>query len=41
MSVEFKKVSEFKRGTLLALLTDAYLFDGRYEQSCHSDCSEV
>lgn len=37
MSVEFKKVSEFPRGTLLALLTDAYLFDGRYEKSCHSD----
>ena len=37
MEVEFKKVSDFKRGTLLELLKDAYSFDSRYEQNCNSD----
>ncbi|MDP4203862.1 MAG: GNAT family N-acetyltransferase [Bacteroidota bacterium] len=31
MIVEFKKVSEFKRGILFELLKDAYSFDCRYE----------
>ncbi|MGN7760815.1 GNAT family N-acetyltransferase [Paenibacillus sp. 22594] len=37
MSVIFKKVSDFSRGILFELLTDAYSFDRRYEQSCTSD----
>lgn len=37
MSVVFKKVSDFSRGILLELLTDAYSFDHRYENSYISD----
>ncbi|OPA79081.1 GNAT family N-acetyltransferase [Paenibacillus selenitireducens] len=37
MSIEFKKVSDFNRGILFELLTDAYSFDCRYKQSCNSD----
>jgi ribosomal protein S18 acetylase RimI-like enzyme len=37
MNIKFKKVSEFKRGTLFELLKDAYSFDLRYEQSCNDD----
>ncbi len=37
MEVEFKKVSDFKRGTLLKLLKDAYSFDYRFEQNYNSD----
>ncbi|WP_379202227.1 GNAT family N-acetyltransferase [Paenibacillus sp. GCM10012306] len=37
MSIEFKKVSDFNRGILFELLTDAYSFDGRYKQSSNSD----
>lgn len=40
MIVEFKKVSEFKRGILFELLKDAYSFDCRYDQSCSSDWLE-
>jgi ribosomal protein S18 acetylase RimI-like enzyme len=37
MSITFEKVSAFKRGTLLDLLTDAYSFDSRYEQAWYAD----
>ncbi|OKP81818.1 acetyltransferase [Paenibacillus helianthi] len=37
MSVEFKKVSDFSRGILFELLTDAYSLDRRYEQRYSSD----
>ncbi|WP_379154023.1 GNAT family N-acetyltransferase [Paenibacillus sp. sgz5001063] len=37
MSIIYKKVSDFNRGILFELLTDAYSFDRRYEQSCTSD----
>lgn len=37
MSLKFKKVSDFSRGILMELLTDAYSFDCRYEQCCKSD----
>jgi len=37
MSIKFKKVSDFNRGILFELLTDAYSFDCRYEQSCNPD----
>lgn len=37
MSIEFRKVSDFHRGILFALLKDAYSFDCRYEQYCSSD----
>jgi ribosomal protein S18 acetylase RimI-like enzyme len=37
MSIKFKKVSDFNRGILVELLSDAYSFDCRYEQSCYSD----
>lgn len=34
MGIQFQKLSEFNRGILLALLTDAYSFDLKYEQAC-------
>jgi ribosomal protein S18 acetylase RimI-like enzyme len=37
VSIKFKKVSDFNRGILFKLLTDAYSFDCRYEQNCYSD----
>lgn len=37
MSIKFRKVSEFYRGLIFELLTDAYLFDCRYEQNCSAD----
>lgn len=37
MNIEFKKVSGFNRGILFTLLKDAYSFDRRYEEKCHSD----
>ncbi|MNO19723.1 Acetyltransferase (GNAT) family protein [compost metagenome] len=37
MSIEFKKVSDFNRGILFELLTDAYSFDCSYKQSYNSD----
>ncbi|OKP98318.1 N-acetyltransferase [Paenibacillus sp. P46E] len=37
MSIKFKKVSDFNRGILFELLTDAYSLDCRYEQNCSSD----
>ncbi|OKP88412.1 N-acetyltransferase [Paenibacillus sp. P32E] len=37
MSVIFKKVSDFSRGILFELLTDAYSLDRRYEQRYSSD----
>lgn len=40
MNIEFRKVSDFKRGTLFELLKDAYSFECRYEQNCGSDWQE-
>ncbi|GLC30141.1 hypothetical protein bsdE14_15510 [Clostridium omnivorum] len=37
MSIKFKKVSDFNRGILFQLLTDAYSFDCKFEQRCSSD----
>lgn len=37
MNIEYNKMSNFKRGKLLELLTDAYSFDFKYEQFCKSD----
>jgi GNAT superfamily N-acetyltransferase len=37
MSIEFKKVSDFSRGILFELLTDAYSFDSSFGQRCSSD----
>lgn len=37
MSIEFKKVSNFNRGILFELLTDAYSFNCKFEQRCSSD----
>lgn len=37
MSIKFKKLSDFKRGTLFELLKDAYSFDSKFEQRCSSD----
>jgi ribosomal protein S18 acetylase RimI-like enzyme len=37
INIEFRRVSDFNRGTLFKLLKDAYSFDCRYEQSCISD----
>lgn len=37
MRITFEKVSRFKRGTLLDLLTDAYSFDSRYQRDWYSN----
>ena len=37
MSIKFKKLSDFSRGTLFKLLTDAYSFDCKFGQRCSSD----
>lgn len=37
MSIKFNKVSDFNRGILYELLTDAYSFNCRYKQSFNSD----
>lgn len=39
-NIEFRKVSGFKRGTLFELLSDAYSFDGRWEDCCGADWKE-
>lgn len=41
MGLEFKKVSDFKRGIFSELLSDAYSFDGRWKHRCDSDWKEV
>jgi ribosomal protein S18 acetylase RimI-like enzyme len=40
MRIEFKKVSDFERGTLRELLKDAYSFDNRYEDHFAPDWIE-
>ncbi|WP_302453464.1 N-acetyltransferase, partial [Victivallis vadensis] len=40
MPLEFRKISEFRRGTLAALLTDAYSFDCRCAQYWSADWRE-
>ena len=40
MNIEFNKVSEFNRGTIFELLTDAYSFDYRCAQRWSSDWKE-
>lgn len=37
MKVEFRKISGFKRGVLLKLLTDAYSFDAKYMKNFLKD----
>ena len=37
MNIEFKKVSEFHRGILFALLKDAYSYHSEIERTCGSD----
>lgn len=37
MGIKFKKVSEFHRGILFHLLTDAYSYDSNFGQRCSSD----
>jgi len=37
MGIEFKKVSDFKRGIFFELLKDAYSFSCNYEQTFNSD----
>ena len=34
MGIEFKKLSDFSRGILYGLLSDAYSFNSKYEDSC-------
>lgn len=40
MSIKFKKVRDFNRGTIFELLKDAYSFDCRYEQNWYSNWQE-
>ena len=35
MGIEFRKITEFPRGTLVALLKDAYSFEPRFERDWH------
>lgn len=37
MDIKFEKVSDFNRGILFELLTDAYSYDSRYKQCWSSD----
>lgn len=37
MGITFEKISSFKRGILLELLTDAYSFDSRYKEAWFSN----
>lgn len=41
MDLEFKKMSDFRRGILSELLSDAYSFDSRWKHRCDSDWKEV
>lgn len=40
MGIHFEKVSGFHRGILFELLSDAYSFDGRWQDRCASDWKE-
>lgn len=40
MEIEFRKVSDFDRGILAELLSDAYSFDGRWQDCCGADWKE-
>ncbi len=40
MDIEFRKITEFPRGTLCALLRDAYSFEPKFERDCLSQWQE-
>lgn len=40
MGIEYKKVSDFKRGIVFKLLTDAYSFNSDIERECKSQWQE-
>lgn len=40
MDIEFRKITEFPRGTLCALLRDGYSFEPRFERDCLSQWRE-
>lgn len=40
MDIEFRKITEFPRGTLAALLKDGYSFEPRFERDCHKQWQE-
>lgn len=40
VDIEFRKITEFPRGTLAALLRDGYSFEPRFEQNWHSQWQE-
>ena len=35
MDIEFRKITEFPRGTLAALLRDGYSFEPKFERDWH------
>lgn len=40
MRIAFQKISSFHRGMLNELLTDAYAFDGRFQEACAANWRE-
>ena len=40
MDIEFRKITEFSRGTLAVLLKDGYSFEPRFEQDFHKQWQE-
>lgn len=40
MDIEFRKISEFPRGTLVTLLRDGYSFEPRFERDWHKQWQE-
>lgn len=40
MDIHFRRVSEFNRGILFELLSDAYSFDSRWQDCCGADWKE-
>lgn len=40
MDIEFRKITEFPRGTLAALLKDGYSFEPKFERDWHKQWKE-
>lgn len=40
MEIEFKRITDFPRGTLATLLKDGYAFEPKFERSWHDQWQE-
>lgn len=40
MEIEFKRITDFPRGTLVTLLKDGYSFEPKFERSWHDQWQE-